>query len=471
MSRVAEVVLPAIRWDAARGFDAAMPGIEKALAAGVGGFIIFGGEREAVAALTGRLRAASRIPLLIGSDLERGAGQQFSGLTGLPPFGGLAAMGALATSETARITALEARDVGVNWIFSPCCDLDIEPDNPIVQTRAFSADPDAVGTLAAAWIAGCQAEGVLACAKHFPGHGRTRRDSHAELPVVDAGTAELEADLAPFRRSIAVGVAAVMSCHVAFPALGGAEPATYSRAILTDLLRGGLGHRGLVVTDALIMEGALGAVGPGASAVRAINAGCDLLLYPQDLDAVLGALEEAARDAEFAQRLDAGRVRRNDAARLARPAKRLEAARAAELSERGAVIARDAVAVLRGDLPVLRGPVAIEIVDDDAGGPYPLPPRDTFAAELERLGVAVCADAVERLVLLFADVKSWKGRAGLSAESQQRMAQLLATPATTVIFGHSRRVADVPGGGAVCCAWSGDAAMQRAVAQRLAGGR
>lgn len=467
MSLAASVVLPAIRWDADQGYAPAMAEVERALTLGVGGFILFGGEREVTRALVERLRAASAIPLLIASDLERGAGQQFRGATGLPPLMGLAPLGPDAVRAAARITAREARDIGVNWVMSPVCDLDSEPDNPIVQTRSFGADPAEVGRLAAAWIAGCQQEGVLACAKHFPGHGRTTRDSHAELPVVDADRAALEADLAPFRDAIGAPVATVMTAHIRFPALDTAGPATYSRAILTDLLRGSLGFKGPIVTDALIMEGALAGVEPGEGAVRAIAAGCDLLCYPQDPSAVVAALDgRAGVDAAFAGRLAAAAAAREGAIRLTRPAKRLEAAAAAQLADEGAALARKAVVALRGPAQPLRGAVSIAIVDDDAGGPYPLPPRTAFAEALAAAGVSVESGA-PRIVLLFADVKSWKGRAGLSAESRQRLQDLLAVPAPTIIFGHPRRLADVPGTAAVWCAWSGDAAMQAAAARRL----
>src|SRR5206468_2566652 len=139
---------------------------------GVGGFIIFGGPAEQVASLTERIHAASALPLLIGADLERGAGQQFAGATPLPP---LAAVASLESVEDIRraasLTAREARSLGINWIYAPDCDLDIEPDNPIIGTRSFGEDPERVARYATAWIEGCQGEKALACAKHFPGHG------------------------------------------------------------------------------------------------------------------------------------------------------------------------------------------------------------------------------------------------------------------------------------------------------------
>src|SRR5690606_875867 len=196
---------------------------------GVGGFIFFGGTAEAVASLTKELHERSRVRLLIGADLERGAGQQFRGLTGLPP---LAALGALrdadAIRRAARLTAREALSVGVNWVYAPDCDLDVEPDNPIIGTRALGSDANVVADLAAEWIDSCQSEGVLACAKHFPGHGRTLGDSHMDLPSVSASRAMLEQeDLLPFHAAIDAGVASVMTAHVVYPALDASgTPAT-----------------------------------------------------------------------------------------------------------------------------------------------------------------------------------------------------------------------------------------------------
>ncbi|MEX0908473.1 MAG: glycoside hydrolase family 3 N-terminal domain-containing protein, partial [Gemmatimonadaceae bacterium] len=257
MSEIRQLLLPAIRWDANAGYENERASIEQALELGVGGFALFGGEVEEVAKLTSELRERSGIPLLIGSDLERGAGQQFQGATGLPP---LAAIGWLddvdAVRRAARITAREARAVGVNWIYAPVADVDLEPDNPIIGTRAFGGDVARVARDVAAWIEACQAEGVLACAKHFPGHGRTTADSHATLPTVSLAAKELRAtDFVPFESAIRAKVASIMSAHIAFPALDpSGTPATLSKRILGDILRDELGFGGLVVTDAMIME-------------------------------------------------------------------------------------------------------------------------------------------------------------------------------------------------------------------------
>src|SRR6266513_6277701 len=261
MSEIAELFYPAIRWEDSRGYEGQRDAIENALALGVGGFILFGGPAEQVAALTEHLHSKSRNALLIGADLERGAGQQFAGETALPPLAAIASLEDVqAIRRAAAVTAREARELGINWIYAPDCDIDVEPNNPIIGTRSFGNDPEQVGEYAGGWIDACQAEGVLACAKHFPGHGRTTVDSHKELPSVGTSAETLRAtDIVPFRRAIERGVASVMSAHVAFSVFDpSGAPATLSRPILTDLLRDELGFSGLVVTDALIMEGVLG---------------------------------------------------------------------------------------------------------------------------------------------------------------------------------------------------------------------
>jgi beta-glucosidase-like glycosyl hydrolase len=442
--------------------------VEAALSLGVGGFLIFGGERGAVAALTRDLAAAAPHRLLLAADFERGAGQQISGLTSLPPALALGSLGEPAAARAAAITAREARDVGVNWALAPVADLDIEPANPIVQTRAFGADAAPVGAAVAAWVAACQAGAVLACAKHFPGHGRTIADSHAELPVVAAPAETLEADLLPYRRALAAGVAGVMTAHVAYPALDpSGAPATYSRPVLEGVLRRQLGFGGLVVTDALIMEGARQGTGEAAGAVRALAAGCDLLLYPQHPADVVDAIERAAGSGGLERRrLDAALARRAAALQAAGAPRPLGAADLAAHRQRADELARSAVRLRRGELGRPPAAVELEVVDDDAGGPYPVPPRTVFAAQLASRGVALRRGG-ERVVLVFAEVKAWKARAALSAASGRALANALARPATTVVFGHPRLADAVPGTGPVVCAWSGDEVMQRAAAERL----
>lgn len=483
MSDIRELLLPAIRWDAKAGYENQRALIEQALELGVGGFALFGGEVEEVAKLTSELRERSKIPLLIGSDLERGAGQQFQGATGLPP---LAAIGFLddveAVRRAATISAREARAVGVNWIYAPVADVDLEPDNPIIGTRSFGGDVAQVSRNVAAWIEACQSEGVLACAKHFPGHGRTTSDSHAMLPTVTLDAEQLRAtDLAPFRSAIAAGVAAVMSAHISFPALDpSGAPATLSRRILGDILRDELGFDGLVVTDAMIMEGVLGE-GEAKAAVRALSAGCDLLLYPTDLgavaDAVQGALDKGELDAA---RIRASADRRTTHARNAwqgKPDVSLlgeDRAWAEELAQR-------VIHEVRGKVPGPLTAVELTIVDDDIGGPYPPPSREPFSTELRACGAATrrtgkTGDAATAVIALFGDIRSWKGRPGYSAASLDAVRAAVAgarerrQETVIVQFSHPRLAASIEADAPIVCAWGGESAMQQAAARWLTRG-
>jgi hypothetical protein len=268
------LIVPVLRAAADGGFGHEAARIADALDLGVGGFIVFGGTVESVRRLTADLFRRAGRPMLIAADLERGAGQQVAGLTEFPPPLALAALEDAAVVRWAgAVTAQEARAVGINWVFAPVGDLDVLADNPIVQTRAFGGDPNRVASLVRTWIEGCQDAGALACAKHFPGHGRTTVDSHIALPVVSESADTLrDSDLLPFSIAVECGVASMMTAHVAYPALDASGlPATISAPIMAEL-RGRLRFDGLVVTDALIMDGALVGRRESDAAVQAVQA-------------------------------------------------------------------------------------------------------------------------------------------------------------------------------------------------------
>ena len=186
MKELGQHIVAAIGWDRDFGWAGTREAIDQALAVGVGGFLIRGGPRFEVAQLSRALHAHSPVPLLVGADLERGAGERFPGAVSFPPAGALASLGDPdIVRRVARITARDAREMGLNWALGPVCDLDLGNGNPIVGARGFGADAQRVAELSAEWIDACQAESVLACAKHFPGHGRTTADSHLALPVLD----------------------------------------------------------------------------------------------------------------------------------------------------------------------------------------------------------------------------------------------------------------------------------------------
>lgn len=485
MSDLAQLLMPAVRWDAARGFEGERAAIASALELGVGGFILFGGEQDAVRALTKELRAKSRIPLLIGADLERGAGQQFAGATGLPPLAAIASLGDPdAIRRAARLTAREARTIGVNWDYAPVCDLDVLPENPIVGTRSLGSDPGTVAALAAEWIDACQSEGVLACAKHFPGHGRTSVDSHDQLPTVSADQDTLfQTDLVPFRAAIDAGVASIMTAHVAFPALDpGNAPATLSREILQWLLRQQLGFDGLIVTDALIMQGVLGGRSESEVCVQALRAGCDLLLYPTDAPAVAKAIDQAVAARQLdRERLHQSLRRRLKFAQWASPPNEYRKPSQSDIAW-GAQLADRVVHAARGTPHPLRGAADVLIVDDDLGGPYPPPPRSWFLDGLRAAGVetrvveqAGGASGATLVIALFGDVRAWKKRAGYSEASRATVAAAVreAAAARDVIvvqFSHPRLASEIPDAPTVLCAWGGERAMQEAAARRLAQG-
>jgi beta-glucosidase-like glycosyl hydrolase len=478
MSEIAELFYPAIRWDSTRGYEAEREAIEQALELGVGGFILFGGPSEQVAALTEDLHSKSRTALLIGADLERGAGQQFAGQTALPPLAAIASLEDLqAVRRAAALTAREARELGINWIYAPDCDLDVEPNNPIIGTRSFGSDPDRVGELAATWIDACQAEGALACAKHFPGHGRTTVDSHKELPRVDSSADLLrQTDLVPFRRAIERGVASVMSAHVAFPAFDPTgAPATLSPAILTDLLRKELEFTGLVVTDALIMEGVL-AGGESTAVVRALQAGCDCLLYPANVVESERAVQQAIEDKQLdGERIHQSIERRRRWARWAALSR--ETVRPARDESGWAVqIAEEVVHSVRGKIARLPQPWNLVIVDDDVGGPYPAPSREPFVSALRTGGVNLVTgdetrteDAGATVIAVFADIRAWKGRPGFSTAAKDAVRQAVTQAKTKerliVLFSHPRLAADLNADVPTLCAWGGEAVMQRAAAR------
>ena len=481
MSEIAELFFPAIRWDPTSGHEGERAAIDQALKLGVGGFILFGGPSEHVAALTEDLHSKSRIPLLIGADLERGAGQQFAGQTALPPLAAIASLQDVqAIRRSATVSAREARSLGINWIYAPDCDIDVEPNNPIIGTRSFGSDPDRVGEYAAAWIDACQAEGVLACAKHFPGHGRTTVDSHKTLPRVEESAETIRAtDLIPFRRAIERGVASVMTAHVAFPALDpSGAPATLSRPILTELLRHELQFSGLVVTDALIMEGVLDG-GEAEAVVRALYAGCDCLLYPTDVV----ASERAVRKALDEKRLDADSIQRSleRRRRWARWAALSRETNRPTRDESGWSIqlAEQVVHPLSGKLPRLPQPWNLVIVDDDIGGPYPAPSRDPLISSLRAGGIdlSVKGEGTDRpvagstVIALFGDIRAWKGRPGYSAAAKESVRNALEHAGSkerlVVEFSHPRLADELEVDAPILCAWGGEAVMQRAAARVL----
>jgi beta-glucosidase len=462
----ARLVLPALRWRADGGFAAESPTIERGLARGVGGFILFGGDLDEVRDLTRAVTRQAGRPLLFGADLERGPGQQVTGLAELPPPAALASLGDLDPVRHAGVvTGSEARSVGINWVFAPDADLDLVAANPIVQTRSFGADPVGVAAAVGAWIDGCQSAGAAACAKHFPGHGRTRIDPHDRLPVVDVPADELAAtDLVPFRAAIAHRVASIMTAHVGFPALdAGDRPATLSPPVLA-MLRRELHFGGAIVSDAMMMGAMRERWSPAEASLLALEAGVDLLLYPPEPWETIAALERSAHDAKLRHRIGEAHARYEALlATVARPGGMVDRAAharfAARLGDR--LMAASDLGRVR-----LAPPIELVVVDDDQDGAYPASPnhhvRDRLASEGVPLGSGGSV-----VVLALAEPRASKGRAGFGPASRAALEKVGGRAALVVLFAHPRLQAELPAGVPVLQAWHRQRLMQEAAARAI----
>ena len=276
----------------------------------VGGVIIGNGTPRAYAAKLNVMQRRAKVPLLVVTDLESGPGMRLisdpdlprllgaTGGTDFPPVMGLgAARSDSLAFAVGRVIGIEARAVGVGLTLSPVLDVNSNPANPIINTRSFGERPDDVGRLAAAYVRGIHAGGLLAAGKHFPGHGDTHTDSHVDLPSVSASRARLDSvDLKPFRAAIAGGIDGVLVGHISVPALEpDGSPGSMSPRVSTALLREEMGFRGLVVTDAMNMGGLTRRYSEDEAAVRAIEAGADLLLQPPHPRQAIDAVERAVR--------------------------------------------------------------------------------------------------------------------------------------------------------------------------------
>jgi beta-N-acetylhexosaminidase len=481
----------------------------------VGGVIITIGPPLEMAAKLNALQRLADVPLLVTADMEHGPGQILDagvilpygidngGATRFPPLMALGATGDERLAyELGRITAIEGRAAGVHVAFAPVVDVNNNPSNPIINVRSYGADPQLVARMARAHIRGLQEHGMLATAKHFPGHGDTGRDSHIAPLVIDVDRARADSvELVPFRAAVDEGVAAVMSAHIAFPALtGDSLPATLNPRLLEGLLRRDFGFQGLIFTDALDMGAIVKAFSNEAAPVLAIRAGADMLLQvmpndvPTVIDAVVSAVEEGriseARIDESVRRvlrakarlgLDTNRVveleRVNDL--LATTA---HTTLAQDAADRSITLVRDA-----DRLVPLRATRVLSIVYSDDYDPWAgrtlqrtlaasMP--DLRTAQLDRRSdaaalAAVAARADSADVVLFSPfIRVSAGKAGLALpEPVAAMVTTLAQrrPVVVASFGNPYLIAQLPDVQAYLVAWGQWEAPQRAAARALTG--
>jgi beta-N-acetylhexosaminidase len=337
-------------------------------------------EPYAMAAFLNRMQKFAKVPLLAAADFERGASMRVAGTVKYPHLMAYGAAGNLEFSRQLGLaTAREARALGIHWVFAPVADVQNNPENPVINIRSYGEDPKLVADHVRAFIEGAHSDPktrVLTTVKHFPGHGDTAVDSHMGLAKIDASKERMQqVELVPFKAAIAAGVDSIMTAHMAVPAIEKEEiPATVSGAVLTDLLRKELGYQGIIVTDAMDMAGLAKQFSQGEAAVKALEAGADVLLMPTDPEGVVKAVAAAVKSGRLSRkRLEqsvakvlAAKVRvglhRNKLVNLEEISDVLESN---EASEEAQLVADRAITLVRGN-----------------GSAFPLKPNDNACVYL-----------------------------------------------------------------------------------------
>jgi len=484
----------------------------------VGGILMSVGTPIEVAAKLNALQERSNLPLLVASDLETGAGFRFRGAVQMPgtiSLGGATdfpypmAVGATGDAALAyrmgAVTAEEGRAIGVQVPFAPVLDVNDNPANPIINVRSFGGDPYEVARLGTAFMRGVQDHGAIATGKHFPGHGDTDTDTHLALPVIHHTRAHLDSvELKPFRVAIDAGIGAIMTAHIAVPTLNGGNdlPATLSRHVLTDLLRDELHFGGLIFTDAMDMGALTRRFPSGEAAVRAVQAGADVLIQPlsveDDIDAIVAAVD-SGRIAE--SRIDASVIR------ILRAKHRLglDRKRTVDIQKIPSIvgipahqevadeIARKSITVLRNgrNLLPLKGTRSARVLsvtyrrrsDVLAGRYFDRHLRRTYpgliTADIDEETPDAIYDGLVRqarraalvVVSTYVTAVSYSGSVAIPKETARFIETLgrIGVPHVVVTFGNPYLISAFPHVQAYVLAWSGSEASQAAAAAALLG--
>lgn len=472
----------------------------------VGCIVVFESEVEALPRLLNDLQSSADVPLLVAADVERGVSMRIR--RGVVPLPTAMAFGAAGSEEAARfageVTAREARALGIHWGFAPVADVNNNPDNPIINTRSFGEDPQKVADLVAAFLQGARSGGLLTTVKHFPGHGDTAIDSHLQLASIPGDRSRLErVELLPFRRAIETGVDAIMLGHIASLALDpSGAPASLSKPVVTGLLRGEMGYRGLIVTDALDMAG-VRAAWTGEAAVRAIGAGADMILLPPEPEVAIAAIVRAVKEGQILEsRLDESVLRVlavKDKAGLAKErivdiAQVSESVGMPEDVARAEEIARRSITIVRNDRGVLplhadqplkilhlvmssdtRNEAIQGIVEDELAGREI--PTDTFtlgpevSVENAQKILAAVQEHTHVLVSAFVKVMATKGTAAMSVSHARLIERLLIDqrPVVIVSYGSPYLLRQFPQTPAYIAAYGAAESSQRAAVAALFG--
>ena len=482
----------------------------------VGGLVLSIGSPLSYAMKLNSLQRRADIPLLIASDMENGPGMRLGNSYAFPsllPQGGgtvfppVMALGATRSPELAfelgKVLGLEARAVGVHLAFGPVLDVNSNPLNPVINTRSFGENPDLVSAMATEYVRGARSAGLMTTAKHFPGHGDTHVDSHISLPTIGANRAQLDTvDLPPFRAAAEAGIDAVMTAHIAVPAVEGdtAPPATLSRVFMTDILRTDLGFRGLLVTDAMTMGAVARRYGATEPLLLALEAGADVLLMPRNVTDAIATVEAAVAAGRISPaRIDysarkilemkvraglhRGRIVEMDSIPtiVNVPA---HVATAATIAEKSIVLARDST----GAVPLARGarllsltyaepddPIAGRVFDPglrSAGHAVTSARVGSQTGEAEYAALLARLDSVDAVVIsAYVSPRAYGGSVGAEAGFSRFVRELTARkrPVIAVSFGSPYLLSYFPSVHAYMLAWGGAPVSQAAAAEALVG--
>jgi beta-N-acetylhexosaminidase len=486
----------------------------------VGGFVLAGGSMTDIAVMTNALQRESKVPLIINADLEaglwfnhpyhwqRGRAPELpryvgGGGTSLPSQMAIGATGnPWFAYEFGRITAREARAVGIQWTNSPVADVNNNPNNPIINTRSFGENPGQVAKMVEAYVRGVQVGRVIATLKHFPGHGDTEEDTHMKLPSLPFDRGRLDSvEFVPFKAGIAAGARAVMTAHIAMPQIDPIKrPATLSPVMITDVLRKQLGFDGLVITDGMTMQGVTDRYGPDEAAIGALEAGADVVLVPADFDKAYNGVLGAVRSGRISQaRLDQS-VRRVLAAKAWAG---LDRERLVDLESISSIVGSPqaelsadsmftaAVTLLRNEhglLPLAKkSRIQIVTVTDEpdlqAGEALnDLLQPHVQSVTLSRLWNESGVEAADRVVAqsrnadvvilgVYLSVGSWKGPLGFSRELGRFIEKIdnMKKPVVTVAFGDPYVLGKLPATGAEIAIYTGLRKAEEAVGKAIVG--
>jgi beta-glucosidase-like glycosyl hydrolase len=486
----------------------------------VGGVIWFLSNVYETALLSEKLQRQSRVPLLISADLEAGVGMRFMDTTFWPSAMAVAATGDPSLAEReGRVVAVEARAVGINHILAPVADVNVDPDNPVINARSFGEDPQDVSRYVAAFIRGVQSEQVLATAKHFPGHGDTHVDSHRALPVLDVTPERLNSvELVPFRAAIAANVASIMIGHLSVPSIEptvapvradqhgenpygttaseipreGTLPATISSKIINGLLRKDLGYKGLVVSDAFDMGGLTEHFDAGEAAVRAIEAGEDQVLLSPNTDMAIAAVKAAVKSGRISEQRIEESVQRILAAKeftgapAAEPEKIFRIIDSQVHRDLANEIARRALTLVRqenGVLPLRRGARVLLVIITDVPDPTVMQDLEREVRSRAQVVQVSTLDSRSRdddlqpilsqnadVVLLAFAIRARSGAGQIAVpEAARRLVESTKLPMIGISFGTPYLLREVPSLGTYICAYGIQPVMQVAAVNAIFG--